>query len=334
MFGLGWLLTGALVLAPASPADNWSAGAPAAASTMVTSSAGPVSWEHSYRLSGKVWLLFWVGRDDLGTARLTRRTAAASSTISFIGGSDPRRAPGNLNQWGVAIEAAAGDRTRVFVARSLAPDDLTSPERRLADGAADAVFGATCASIERNTSRSSMTGVRVDPAMSFRSVSDLLDLLASSRRWESTRAECPADASPGFFTAVLSATDESVARARRGIRAPARSHRLYVFKGALFDLDVRKVEAAGPGRLRQKFTYRNRTTGDSADFYVTVGTEGALAGVPVEMAFNPSWWLRVQLRLDDSADVPGDPSQDVSLSSRIDHLCTAALGKDADGPDD
>jgi len=301
--------------------------------TTVTSAA-PASWEHRYRVNGKVWILFWIGRDNVGTARLTRRTSAKSSLVSFIGGSDPRRAPGNLNHWGVAIEDTDGDRTKVFVAKTIAPDDLAAPERRLTEGSADAVFGATCASIERNMSQSSLTGVRVDPAMTFGSMAALLDLLGTSRQWESTRAEHPADAYPGFFSAVLAGIDQSLARARRGILAPAVARRTYLFKGRLYDIYFRKIEHAGPGLLREKFTYRNRTTGDSADFSITFSTEGAMAGVPIAMAFQPSWWIRVQLRLDDSADVPGDPSQDASLSSRIDSLCAAALRNGNDEPQD
>ncbi len=315
-----------LVLAPAWPGDCTGAAAP---SPLVTTNAGPVRWEHRYRVSGKVWLLFWVSRDDVGTARLTRRMSSNSSTVSFIGGSDPRRAPGNLNQWGAAIEDVRGEEAKVFVVRSIAPDDVTAPERQLVERSDDALFGAACTSVERTSSHSSVTGVRADPGMTVRSMAVFLDLLGRSGQWTSTRTERPADTYPGFFTAILSGIDESVARARQGILAPAVSHRLYIFKGGLYDIRFRKIEPAGPGLLREKFTYRNRTTGDSADFTVTFGTEGALAGVPVEMAFQPSWWVRVQLRLDDSADVPGDPFQDAALASRIDAICSRALGRGA-----
>lgn len=327
-------MTGALVLAPGWPDGDRAVPAPAPRLATSVTSVGSVSWEHSYRVSGKVWILFWVGRDNVGTARMTRRTAAASSTISFIGGSDPKRAPGNLNQWGVAIEEADGDRTKVFVAKTIAPDDLTAPERRLVEGPAEAIFGAGCASIESHTSRSSVTGVRVDPAMTFRSMPVLLDLLGTSRQWEATHAEQPADAYPGFFSAMLAGIDQAVSRAHRGILAPAVARRTYLFKGLLYDIYFRKIEPAGPGLLREKFTYRNRTTGDSADFSITFGIEGAMAGVPVAMTFQPSWWMQVHLRLDDTADVPDDPSQDASLASRIDSLCTTALKGRIEGTDD
>jgi hypothetical protein len=44
----------------------------------------------------------------------------------------------------------------------------------------------------------------------------------------------------------------------------------------------------------------------------------------VQIVFQPSFWLRVELRPDDQADAPADPSRDRSVLSRIRAVCAGA----------
>src|SRR6185503_9318471 len=67
-----------------------SAEAPHAGRSIVT--------EHRYRIIGRLRLaLFWVGRDDVGGARMTWRSDGTSSALTLLVGSDPQRAPRSLN---------------------------------------------------------------------------------------------------------------------------------------------------------------------------------------------------------------------------------------------
>jgi hypothetical protein len=91
---------------------------------------------------------------------------------------------------------------------------------------------------------------------------------------------------------------------------------------------MRELRSETRGTLRAKLRYTNQATGGHGDFSVIFGAEGERAGVPVEMIFEPSWWVRVSLRLDDSVDVPGDLSHDRAVSSRIDDICARALVPD------
>lgn len=326
----------------------WGSGAALAAAVLLsgleaneviaTRLAGPVSgvatattttrgWEHRYRIGGKVrLLLFWVGSDDVGGARMSSRDDPASGRIiSFLAGSDPARAPRNLNQWGYALEHQMGDAARVFTVRSLNPSDGASPEARLAAGDGDVLFGAACSSLARNGGTASVTGVRVDPTVTFRRFDRLLSAIRSSPRWEQRRATPPADTYPGFFSALQSAIDDSVAGVTHGAVEPRVRRRPYVFNGALFDLIIRSVDPAAPGLLRGRYSYQNRETRERADFTVTFGTTGDTAAVPVEMSFTPSWWLKVRLTLDDRVDVPEDPASDTLVTQRIDEMCARVL---------
>jgi hypothetical protein len=88
--------------------------------------------------------------------------------------------------------------------------------------------------------------------------------------------------------------------------------------------DLRVGESAFHNLIRARYTVRERATGRSTQFLVTYGSEGALAGIPGEAVYQPHWWLRIELSLDDGVDVPVDPASDQHLLRRTQRLCAAA----------
>jgi len=66
---------------------------------------------------------------------------------------------------------------------------------------------------------------------------------------------------------------------------------------------------------------RNRTTGFTAGFKITYGTAGAFAGIPVAATYQPNWWFKAELELDDDQDVPPDPAADPDVRRRIALVC-------------
>lgn len=108
----------------------------------------------------------------------------------------------------------------------------------------------------------------------------------------------------------------------------------YVYKDAAYDLLARRIERVPQLRMhsgalrnliRADFSIRNRMTGWTTEFRITYGTEGSLAGVPVHAQYQPNWWFRVELKLDEGGDVPEDPTADVSIRQRIDTLCRSSM---------
>jgi hypothetical protein len=75
--------------------------------------------DHLYRIAGEVrLLLFWVSADDVGGARITWRRDDRERSVSLLIGSEPRRAPRGVNEWGYIREDVAGDSTTVFGIRT------------------------------------------------------------------------------------------------------------------------------------------------------------------------------------------------------------------------
>jgi hypothetical protein len=119
----------------------------------------------------------------------------------------------------------------------------------------------------------------------------------------------PAQAQAGFLTAVAALVDGSVRAARASGSARHGGMVQYVFGQRTFELRLREHEpaavASGGGiirAVRQSFEIRNPATGDRTRFEMTCGIDGELAGVPLTVQWQPRWWLRVELHVQQGGD--------------------------------
>jgi len=296
----------------------------------------PLVSEHRYRIVGKLrLLLFWVGADAVGGARATwRRDSVDGDELALLIGSDPDRAPRGVNEWGYIREQVRSEEARVFGVRSVTDaDSLDQARAALDNGDGRAVFGAICSRVTAQDMTTSVLAFTAPADVSYRRIDRLLDALETHRSWESRHIGRPAGTAPGFLTAFNSLLQTIATSARAGRPAPA-SHTAYVYKDSVFDLNADRVEpvaelktGAGTFRnlVRAQFTIRNRRLGGITRFDAAFGAEGALAGVPIQATYQPSWWFKIRLDLDDDFNVPAEPSGDDGLRQRVDALCARAL---------
>lgn len=288
--------------------------------------AGRATWDHRYRIDGSVRLLLsWVGRENVGAARITRVAHGSYSAFTFLAGSDPSRAPRGMNQWGFTREEANGTGSSAFTIRSIDARESADTELRSGGRNEQAAFRASCWADDGVARQASVADFGASPDMTFRALEQMLGTAGAVPHWETVAKPSIAGVHAGFVSALQSAIDESVARwnLHRDLQAPR--PRAYGYNGDLFTLLVRELEAATPGIVRGRFRYQNMATGSHGDFAVSFGTIGELRAVPVELVFFPSWWVRVRLRLDDAVDVPGDIGSDRRLSAGIRDICGRAL---------
>jgi IS5 family transposase len=288
--------------------------------------------EHRYRIIGKVRLLFfWVSADDVGGARIGWRGEAGDRTVSLLIGSDPERAPREVNEWGYVSERVTADATTVFGLRTVTDGDSPDQaEARRTEAGPLAELGVLCSTVSQLTAASRTTTVRVRRDATYRDIGRVLDLVEQQARWTRHATARPVGVAPGFLTAIDRMLRTSAGAARDSAAVPACPRLAYVYKDQVYDVIPRRVErlptlrtASGVLRdlLRAHVVVRNRATGATSDFSITYGTTGALAGVPVAVRFQPNWWFRVELELDERADVPPDPAGDIAVSRRIATLC-------------
>jgi hypothetical protein len=81
----------------------------------------------------------------------------------------------------------------------------------------------------------------------------------------------------------------------------------YLFGQHTYELRVRdlhpglvQVHGQPASILQSSFEIRTLATDARTRFEITSGTHGDLTGVPVAMEWQPRWWLKVELRLDES----------------------------------
>jgi hypothetical protein len=266
----------------------------------------PVVQERRYVMSGAVRpLLFWVKRDDIGLARIVwRRGSDGSRGYELLVGTDPARAPGSINRWGFVTEEALGSDGSLLAL-------MTGSQQTSFDNEAAAAaqrggdFQAVVTRVSSGTAEWRLSRVRTAERMTVHDVGAVIESVQQGPRDVVQQRAVTAATRPGFLVAVADLLE--MAR-QAAAPPPGGTPRLrYVFGDQVYEMHVRSAEAGSlPFRgantpvLKTAFETRTLATGARTQFVVTAGTTGELAGVPLEIEWQPRWWLRVRLRLEEA----------------------------------
>jgi hypothetical protein len=265
---------------------------------------------HRYTMSGKVRpLLFWIGKDDIGLARIVwRRGDNGAVGYELLVGTDPAKAPRSLNRWGYIaedMEGADGSLLALMTGADETSYSEAASNSTRAPGAGD--FRAIHARVQRGAATWQTARVTTPSALTVHDVDAALDRVRQETSAAASRGmPLPSGARPGFLTAVAELIDCSVrgVNQKMDARALLQPRVRYIFGQGAYELHLREVEslrADHNGRsvpvVRTAFEIQTLATNDRTRFEVTSGTEGDLMGVPVAISWQPRWWLRVALRL-------------------------------------
>jgi hypothetical protein len=268
----------------------------------------------TYVVSAKVrpLVLFWIGRDDVGSASITWRTGPSEQkAIEFVIGTDPERAPRRINRWGFIVEHVGDGRANILgVMKESRERTLDEAEAQVARQDPQSVFRAA---------RTTITGVQVvTHTMSLRAPSDLTyqerdQLVARMEAAPATvrRRELPPGTHPGFLVAMDTLIDSSLESCTDGGGAKAVPRTAYVYNQTVYDLEL--VDCSFDARVHTKvgsfadvvegtFRLQNRSTHDHTRFTLSYGTSGEVRGIPVRAVFRPRWWMEVEMVLNRPAD--------------------------------
>ena len=277
------------------------------ASASVGQAAGeglPVVSEHRYRMLAKVRpLLFWITKDDVGMARVSwRGNDAGAFGLDLLIGSDPLRAPRNVNRWGYIAEEVNGSNARmVGVMKQSNEQSVAEAEKQLGvEGKQGFTYRAIQGTADAREARAGVTSVNVARDLTYRDIDSLLSMInGAGSGAESRSVALPAGTRPGFLVALHDL-----------VTGKAKSTVPYVYYGMFYDLamkgsSLQKTATIDGHRYtnvaKSDFEIRNRSNGEVTKFQLTYGTEGELAGVPIHAVYQPRWWFEVQLFLDERA---------------------------------
>jgi hypothetical protein len=274
-------------------------------------------------------LLFWIGRDNVGLARIVwHRGPANAVAYELLIGTDPDLAPQRLNRWGYIAEEIDGPDGRLLGIISKSEERTVGEVRsgRDDDGRRNA-FSVIRATVRNGRSDATLWTEQTADNLTLHDVDHVLAAVEhppedAERHQEAVRAGMQ----PGFLAAVAELIDRSVLAHRASPAAVEALENLpvpYVYADALHDLSLRSHDSRRQllddtlvTTIDGKFETRERSTGEKTRFEVGYGRDGCLAGIPVSIEYQTRWWLRVELMRESPAVPPVGPDAGSTSDTR------------------
>jgi len=292
-----------------------------------------VAAQYHYVMTGKIrLLLFWLGDDDVGDGYVRLEHGLERPELEMIRlriGSDPSKAPRDINRWGAAAEVIEHDPGNSGVPRSSAffgfmkatkGTSIRAVESELSREQEDHRyrFEASINRVQRETARSSVFSVSSPVDLNFRQMAEAermvldeyADVLSSSLIRElhgDARGGC--DRIEGFLFTIKEITEAALS----GQDTPVSW--CYLYNSRYFDMTLTKADRIDEkkisyelngGRdvvrsyrdlLELQFEVRKRITGKRDKFRLLLATSTELRGVPVQITYQPNWWFKIILNL-------------------------------------
>jgi hypothetical protein len=272
----------------------------------------PIVREQHYAVNARIrpLLFFWIGRDDIGSARITwREGTAGHRALELVVGSDPARAPRHINRWGFIVEEQRAGTTEVLGLMKESGEATLEEAAANVDrsGGDTTTFKAVRTTVNGGRGATGTLSFQGAPNTTYNELDALLEHIPSTFG-EYQSVELPAGAEVGFLAAMTSLVRNSAEPCRRHARdAGARVRPIqYLYHQTIFDLSLTSCEFEPTLRTKRgtfseivdgRFQVRNRQTGEITKFQVAFGTSGRLLDLPVRAVFRPRWWLEVELLL-------------------------------------
>ena len=260
-----------------------------------------VGVEHQYTVTGRVkLLLIWTGRREVGQARFARSdTAAGTSRLALLVGTDPDRAPMGLNRWGYIAETTCDAETFVTgVMTESKEQSIEQARSRTDDQSQRRPLRAIRSRVSATESATETLTILPTRTVTYQDLGEVLSMEASTRA--GLRIAVPPHAESGFLRAVTSLMQESAMAFGESRKPPDGLRRLYVYGGNIYEMTLRQsrpTRRAGTGELESDFQVRNRTTGSTTQFQIAYTTSGRNPAVARRIVYRPRWWLELELLL-------------------------------------
>ena len=259
---------------------------------------------HHYTIGARVrpLLLFWISRNDVGDAIVTRRRGPGESAYSLLIGSDPDRTPLHINRWGYIEEEIRGTEARLLGLMTESEEDsIQQAEANVRSQPSGAhPFKVIEATVDAEQAQARVASINLPEDYTLRQMHVVLDVARRAADGGTLRTvRLPPGTRPGFLAAVSDA-----------MRLPDARSIPYVYYGKFYDLRRTRSRAVpnvqvgqrsyGPG-IAADFVIVNTRDGEQTKFSMTYGTTGDYAEVPLAAMYQPRWWMQVELAIDDAS---------------------------------
>ena len=266
---------------------------------------GGVSAErHHYTIGARVrpLLVFWITRNDVGDAVVTRRRRPGEEAYSLLIGTDPSRAPMHINRWGyIEEEIRGGDARLLGLMTESDEDSIEQAEANIRSQPSGAhPFKVIEATADADQAQARVASINMPEDYTLRQMHVVLDIARRAADAGTLRTvRLPPRTRPGFLAAVSDA-----------MRLPDARSIPYVYYGKVYELRRTRSRAVpnvqigprsyGPG-VAADFVITNSRDGEQTKFSMAYGTAGAYAEVPLAATYQPRWWMQIELTIDDAS---------------------------------
>jgi hypothetical protein len=262
----------------------------------------PVVRQHSYRMAGKIRIvMLWVGRDDVGSGMIKWRGRGDERAIELLIGSDPTRAPGQLNKWGYLVEAMRGAESSVVGLISQENDDrLSDVKAGLKTRKEQRAFDTIRGHVSASEGNARVGTLRAPSQLTYHDADTVLHSVLADSTLPVKRVARGTDVRPGFLTSLTELLALSLDTKKYNGRIQ------YIHGDRLYQLRLieatRLAKFERDGRTWQNVMRGRFETGEAGNrsgtrFELVYGASGALTGVPILISYQPKWWLQVDLVL-------------------------------------
>jgi hypothetical protein len=274
-----------------------------------TSALGAME-RHHYSIDARVrpLIMFWITSHDVGDAEVTRRHEKNGAGYSLLIGSDPERAPRAINRWGYLAEDVHGAQADlVGLMTESEEQSIQQAEASITRASAQRTYEFIHATVDGDRGRSVVTSFAAPASYTLRQASDVLTLARRSTGQSRERdVRVPDGTQPGFLSALADMMDRQIRALHVGASLTRDAAVRYVYHGRIYQLRTTNA-AAGQARvgamstdaITAEFEIRNGETGEVTPFSMAFGTSGRFVCVPLVAAYQPRWWLRIELTLRD-----------------------------------
>jgi len=273
------------------------------------SSSGYGQWKYTMKAGIRFIPFFWINKSNVGGGEVSfSEDADGTKELALLIGSDPERAPRKINRWGYIVERVSGSTAELTGIMSQSDEESIDDAKESTEKPSKRyVFKGIRSHLDGAEAQSDTFRIKVTENYTYKDVDTLLGLMPATG--ESTRKlQVPAGTDSGFLFAVKAMLYEPADNFKRSGELTVSKSRNYVYNALLYDLSVSSLKMKKHlkinGReykqlIESKFEARNSETGKVNRYVITYGTEAPFFKVPVKIVYQPRWWFRAELFLDE-----------------------------------
>jgi len=165
------------------------------------------------------------------------------------------------------------------------------------------------ATVSQTESVSRLTVSSLPRDYSFRELGAIVEVLSKETAPPKlVKTPVPPGGRAGLLTAIIDLLHDGVESARQTGKAPGRKGLGYAYYAKQYDVTrvssavERNVTYGGvayPRLLKSEFELRARKESWTESFTIVCGLDGPLAEIPVFLTYQPRWWFKVEMVLDE-----------------------------------